>query len=79
MTMTIATEKIEAIVKTWTEDDFFCGPLSGDVQAIAAQMVDTFASLQDGSEITFAELVRFAARDVAEQRATADLNSGRIT
>ena len=67
MTMTIATKKIEAVVKTWTSDDFFCGPLAGDVQAIAAQMLETFASLQDGAEVTFAELVRFAARDVAEQ------------
>jgi hypothetical protein len=67
--MSIATQKIEAVLKTWTENEFFCGRLSCDVQAIAEQMVDTFASLQDGSEITFAELVRFAARDVAEQTA----------
>lgn len=65
--MNAVAQKIEAVVKTWTADDLFCGPLSVDVQAIAAQMVATFASLQDGSEVTFAELVRFAARDVAEQ------------
>jgi hypothetical protein len=67
MTTTIAIDKIQAIVKTWTTNEFFCGPLSSDAQAIAAQMLDTFASLQEGSEIKFAELVRFAARDVAEQ------------
>jgi hypothetical protein len=52
--------KIQALLDSWTNDP----EASNDTEAVFEQMIFTFAELEDGAEITFEDLVRFAAHDV---------------